>query len=256
MAASSLTPSELESLRLRANKSQLDQRWPKLGVILAECTGHTSRDLAVEADYQASGVWTGLVGNKVERIDRNRGRANVAPFVEISDDLMTWLGYQEVWDAESGRYPYAFRQASLTIHVGELGDPIKPQLLRLEWPGLRDWDRSGVGFQSQGAGHPHWQIDVLESLRNKPRTVTFTPDSEAHVEEFDEPSTLTLSERIRALSLERMHFASAAPWWLKDPSRYGMHQLNAPDSRDALSRWIKSAVDYIRQELSRCKSAR
>lgn len=257
MAASSLTPSELESRRLRATRSQLDQRWPKISAILADCTGHAKRDLVVEADYQASGVWTGLIGRVVERIERNRGRASVAPFVQISGDLMTWLGYQEVWDAEGGRSPFAFRQASLAIYAGEVGDPIKPQLLRLEWPGLRDWDRSGVGFQSHGAGHPHWQIDVLESLRNKPSGAIFAPDAEAHVETFEEQSsTNTLVERIRGLALEKMHLASAAPWWLKDANQFGMHQLNVPDSQESLSRWVKAAVDYLRQELSRCISSR
>ena len=83
--------------------------------------------------------------------------------------------YQEVWDNESGRVPFAFRQAGLTVHVGEVGDPVKPQLLRLEWPGLRDWDRSGVGFQSSGAGHPHWQVDLFESLHASRAPPTFDP---------------------------------------------------------------------------------
>lgn len=257
MAASNLTPSELESRRLRATKAQLDQRWSKVGAILAEGIGHTSRGVAVEADYQANAVWTGLIGMAVERIRRNRGKANVAPFVQLPDDLMTWLGYQEVWDAEGGRTPFVFRQASLTIHVGDVGDPVKPQLFRLEWPGLKDWDRSGVGFQSHGAGHPHWQIDVLESLRSKPKIATFDPGAEDDVETFEPaPATMTLSDRIRALALENMHLASAAPWWLKGPAQFGLHQLNVPDSQESLCRWLKEAIAYIRQELSRCQPSR
>lgn len=253
MAASNLTLSELELRRLRATKDQLDRRWIKLGTLLANGMEYRASDIGVDADYQAGGVWTGLRGPKVERIERNRGRASVAPFLPLPGDLVAWLGYQEVWDAEGGRTPFAFRQASLTIHVGEVGDPWKPQLLRLEWPGLRDWDRSGVGFQSHGAGHPHWQIDVLESLRNKPESSIFDPDADDEVETFEPASAVTaLSDRICALALEKMHLASAAPWWLKRPAEFGMHQLNAPDSHEALSRWLEAAIVYIRQELSRC----
>lgn len=253
MAASALTPSELEPRRLRATKGQLDQRWGRVGDILANGMEHRVRDVAVDADYQADGVWTGLRGAVVERIERNRGRASVAPLLQLPGDLMAWLGYQEVWDAEAGRTPYAFRQASLTIHLGDVGDPVKPQLLRLEWPGLRDWDRSGVGFQSHGAGHPHWQIDVLESLRNKPRPAAFEPELGAETETFEPtPATMALSDRIRALALENMHLASAAPWWLNRRAEFGMHHLNAPESQEALSRWLTLAIAYIKQELMRC----
>jgi hypothetical protein len=92
--------------------------------------------------------------NSIERVERNRGTGSVAPFVTLPDDLAAWLGYQEVWDQEGGRSPFVFRQASLTVHVGEIGDPVKPQLLRLEWPGLRDWDRSGIGFRARTRAIP------------------------------------------------------------------------------------------------------
>lgn len=252
MAVSALTPSELEARRLRATKGQLDQRWAKVSEILATEIQQRPRDVAVEADYQANGVWTGLRGAMVERIERNRGTASVAPFLKLPDDLVAWLGYQEVWDAESGRAPYAFRQASLTIHLGDVGDPVKPQLLRLEWPGLRDWDRSGVGFQSYGAGHPHWQIDVLESLRDMRADAAFEPDAGIEVETFEpQHATRSLSERIGALELESMHLASAAPWWSDRPAEFGMHHLNAPDSQEALLRWLRLAIAYMKQELAR-----
>lgn len=86
----------------------------------------------IDPDYQTNGVWTGLRGANVERTQRNRGFATVFPLVQLPDDLAAWLGYQEVWDLEPGRLTYTFRQASLTVHVGEVGDSVKPQLLRLE----------------------------------------------------------------------------------------------------------------------------
>jgi len=253
MVASILRPSELERRRLRATKAQLDNRWRTLGGLISTGLGNGARAISVDAEYLAVGVWTGLRGADVERIDRNRGVASVAPFAPLPGNLAAWLGYQEVWDLGSGRVPFAFRQASLTIHVGEVGDPVKPQLLRLEWPGLSDWDRSGVGFQSFGAGHPHWQVDLFESLRVSRDRSAFNPEHASEVESFDEVlETPTLSERIASLTFERMHLASVAPWWSIAPPEFELHHLHAPVDQAAVSRWVAGAIAYIRQELSRC----
>lgn len=257
MEASILTFSEVERRRLRANKAQLDQHWTTLTDILNINLGPRARATSIDPEYQGTGVWTGLRGIDVERIDRNRGVASVVPLASFPGGLAAWLGYQEVWDLESGRFPFAFRQASLTVHVGEVGDPIKPQLLRLEWPGLRDWDRSGVGFQSPGAGHPHWQIDLFESLRDLHKRSAFNLESVEEVERFDDIfAAPTLSDRIAGLTFERMHLASAAPWWSNRPAEFGLHHLHAPLNQAELSRWVGAAIAYIRQELSRCVARR
>jgi len=247
-----LTPSELDRRRLRATRAQLDQRWGKIEDALNDALECRRREIRVEADYQAGGVWTGLTGATIERIERNRGTASVAQFLPLPGNLFAWLGYQEIWDLESGR-SYTFRQAGLTVHAGDSGDPVKPQLFRLEWPGLRDWERSGVGFQSHGAGHPHWQVDLFESLHLQPDRASFEPDAEEVVKEFDaKVVTPPLSHRIRALSIEKMHLASAAPWWLSQNSEFGQHHLNAPRNQEDLLRWLTAAIAYIKQELCRC----
>ena len=220
---------------------------------MAESARWPSRRVQIDADYQTTGVWTGLRGVGVERIDRNRGLASVVPLVELPEELSAWLGYQEVWDLDTGRAPYAFRQASLTVHVGEIGDPVKPQLLRLEWPGLRDWDRRGVGFQSPGAGHPHWQLDLLESLAAIREPAVFEPDRVEVLEDFDLLTAApSLSDRLTRLTIERMHLASAAPWWAAHPGVYGLHHLNAPANQDDLTRWFAASVAYVAQEVARC----
>jgi hypothetical protein len=253
MAESSLTPSELERRRLRATKAQLDRRWTALAGLLTASLDRKGRAIRIEAEYLAAGVWIGLRGDGVERIERNRGVASVVPLVLLPAGLAAWLGYQEVWDQEGGRAPFAFRQAGLTVHIGEAGDPVKPQLLRLEWPGLRDWDRSGIGFQSSGAGHPHWQIDLFESLHASGEPPAFEPELVEAVENFDAiASTLSLLERITSLTFERMHLASAAPWWSERPAEFELQHLNAPTDEAALSRWLGAAIGYVRQELSRC----
>lgn len=248
-----MTPSELERRRLRATRGQLDRRWTTLGPLLCAVLGLRERAIAIDAQYSGEAVWTGLRG-AIERIDRNRGVASVVRFASLPNDLHAWLGYQERWDMEGGRLPYAFREAGITIHIGEIGDPFKPQLLRLEWPGLRDWNRAGVGFQAPGAGHPHWQIDLFESMRQPAPEPRFDESSEDEVEEFDPMTGVTpLAERITALAFERMHLASAAPWWSDRPAEFEQHHLNAPPLDQAdLSRWVGCAVAYIRQELARC----
>ena len=239
---------------MRATQRSLEQRWSTLSRALTQEVPGTKRSLAIDAEYQTGGVWTGLRGSEVERIDRNRGTGSVVPLVSLPDNFAAWLGYQEVWDLEAGRAPFVFRQASLTVHVGEVGDPVKPQLLRLEWPGLRDWDRTGIGFQSSGAGHPHWQFDLLESLSALRSPATFKPDDdEEELEDFGAVLAVpTLSERLARLTVERMHLASAAPWWAAQPGRFGAQQLNAPESQDDLNRWLFAALAYLVQELSRC----
>jgi hypothetical protein len=95
---------------------------------------------------------------------------------------------------------------------------LKPQIFRSEWPGIRDWSGTGPGFQSPGAGHPHWQFDVQTALRaqqNEAAITSTTNFDEETIEDFEleaarEPDVLEL---VRAATIERMHFASAAPWW-------------------------------------------
>src|SRR5215207_3631939 len=101
MAALILTSSELERRRLRATKAQLDHRWSTVSFIVNAGLGRRAGEIAIDADYQAGGVWTGLRGASVERIDRNRGKASVAPLLALPSTLSAWLGYQEVWDLET-----------------------------------------------------------------------------------------------------------------------------------------------------------
>ena len=224
-----MTISDLERRRLRATKPHLDQRWVSLGSLLSTSFDEGSRAISVDPEYQAAGVWTGLRGSSIERIERNRGTGSVAPFLRLPDNLSAWLGYQEVWDQEGGRSPFVFRQASLTVHVGEIGDPVKPQILRLEWPGLRDWDRSGIGFQSPNAGHPHWQLDLLESLQDAPDPRLPAVSFSDEVESFDDViAGPTLIDRVTRLTFERMHLASAAPWWSAKPSARSRSRRRSP----------------------------
>lgn len=239
---------------LRATKGVLDQRWIELNGLISKALEINPRQLRVEADYQSGRVWAGLQGEACERVTRNQGGVSwVAPLCELPRNLIAWLGWQEAWELTTGLRPYRFRNMGLTVYLGRRHDALKPQFLRLEWPGITDWSGGEVSFQSPGAGHPHWQIDLMRSLAQSRPAPDFDPDPAEIVEDFDaaleEP---TIDDLVGRISVERMHLASAAPWWLPKPTSDSGHHMNAPEDLPALTRWLSHSLLYLRQELARC----
>lgn len=241
---------------LRATKGALDQRWLELNGLIATVleVELDPRRLRVETDYHSNGVWAGLQGAACERVTRNHGGATwVAPLCEMPNNLVAWLGWQEVWAITTGPKPYRFKTMGLTVYLGRRHDALKLQFLRLEWPGIADWSSGALSFQSPGAGHPHWQIDLMQSLASSRPPADFEPDAAEVVEDFEamgqEPA---VDDLVRRLSVERMHLASAARWWL--PAAHGDvgHHMNAPPDLQSLSRWLRESLLYLKQELRRC----
>lgn len=256
MAHQTSRPSRQLPAELRATKGALDQRWIELSRLIAMALEPTpDRDaLRVEAEYQSNQVWAGLQGSVCERVTRNRGGASiVAPLCPISGGLTAWLSWQEVWDIAPGKRPFRFRNAGLTVYLGKSFEAVKPQAFRLEWPGISNWSGGEVSFQSPGAGHPHWQLDLMQSLAEATPAPEFEPESEEIVEDFEaavvEPTTIEL---LTKFSIERMHLASAAPWWLPASSGDVGHHMNAPADLSELSRWLSQSLLYLKQELKRC----
>jgi hypothetical protein len=213
------------------------------------------RQLQIDADYQQLGVWAGLQGAACERIARNRGGSTfAAPLYEFrNSDLLAWLGWQETWEVPAGQRNFRFRNVGLSVYLGKRNEALKPQLLRLEWPGYASWSGGQQpSFQSPGAGHPHWQIDLVQSIAAASASPRFEPAAEVvedFVTAFPEP---TVDVLVRRFSVERMHLASAAPWWLPEaPNNFG-HHMNAPADLLSLDRWLTQSIVYLRQELSRC----
>jgi hypothetical protein len=247
---SNVTPADL-----RATKGALDQRWLELSRLFATTLGFEAngRQLRVDVEYQAERAWAGLTGAACERVMRNHGGTTwVVPLCRMPSELLAWLGWQEVWVLKTGPKPFQFRSIGLTVYIGRPNEGLKPQFLRLEWPGISDWSRSTLSFQSPGAGHPHWQLDLLQSLRDSTEVLAFDPDPHEIVEDFEVTvATRSVDNLVRALSFERMHLASAAPWWLAAANEFGNH-MNAPSDLAALSRWLECSIRYLRQELARC----
>lgn len=247
---SNVTPADL-----RVTKGALDQRWFELNRLFATTlgVGIDNRRLRVDVEYQAERVWAGLTGAVCERVTRNHGGATwVAPLCPMPSELLAWLGWQEEWRVTTGPKPFQFRSIGLTVYIGRPNEALKPQFLRLEWPGISNWSGSTPSFQSPGAGHPHWQLDLLQSLTESTGPPTFDPEPLEIVEDFEMTvATRSVDNLVRALSFERMHLASAAPWWLASTSDIG-HHMNAPSDLAALSRWLECSIRYLQQELGRC----
>jgi hypothetical protein len=241
---------------LVATRSTLDRRWHALTEGIGTQLGLSRDHLLVNPEYVNERVWAGFVGAACETVERQRGRATpVAPLAVVEGDLKAWLGFQEVWDADTSSRRFAFRHLSLTVHFGYDGDPIKPQVFRSEWSGIRNWTGAGPDFQAPGAAHPHWQFDLLETLRDLGDTDDENPlrgiEEEELVEEFKPaPLQMDVIAAIKNSTLERLHFASAAHWWR--PLDGVPAHMNAPADVTGLLRWTIQCIAYTKQELARC----
>jgi hypothetical protein len=252
MAPPQSAASSIQTSQLLVRRPTLDRRWPVLSTALNGAL-QVSKPIQIAVEYFSQGATAGFVGGECERINRNRGgQSNVAPFVVVDGDLLAWIGYYEAWRSVPGTLPFAFRELSLTVHIGHRGDPVKPQVFRSEWAGLSDWGGGEIGFQAMGAGHPHWQMDALESLAAFAEPVKFVPDADDEIATF-EGSAPPPEELLQSVTVERMHFASAADWWVPTSKGGTPRHMNAPRGVDDLTSWAVNCVEYLRQELARCE---
>jgi hypothetical protein len=219
----------------------------------------------VEADWQTVPLIAGLVGAGCERIHRNRGGSvNVAPFAALNAHLLAWLSYREEWDVEAKRVAnprYLFRTASLSVYFGCRRDVYKPQMFRAEWSGWAQWAGGRFGFQGSDAGHPHWQFDAIESLREndqQERSETILKwlaeetSANERVREFEAPPTSDVKDIITTQEFARIHFASAAAWWKPTPLNAHAH---SPKTTAEIQTWLSRSLTYLRDELVRLRSA-
>jgi len=249
------------SAPLISPEGALQQHFATMETILRSGVDQSARPRLV-VNWQAAPLTANLDGEGCERISRNRGPDTpVAPILLIRDGLWAWLGYREEWNIETpaGKTRrFSFRSASLTIHLGYRGMQHKPQMFRTEWAGWARWNGNDYSYQAGTAGHPHWQFDAVESLREQ-RTVERAADylqvlqqeqADVPAREFM-PNPLTAEETgslVSGYDLSRMHFASAAAWWKKQPDSTHAH---TPASTSEVRSWMGSALKYISSELSR-----
>lgn len=221
------------------------QRCLKLAGDFAGLLARDKSQIAFTPEIASQMATMTLGGNLSEVIERNTGKARVVPLCGLGDDVFAWAGYRERWKKESTEQNFRFMDGGFTIYVGREGELDKPQVLRSEWIGQRN-----LGF-GNAAGHPHWQMDVLESARlhrPSPPARFDDPVGTQAAEEFGSQAAAQPNDILIGLTVERVHLASAALWW-KQPSVPIAHAL---ESVAELDRWLLGCVSYLRQEMGRC----
>lgn len=246
MGCQSLPKSETPEPRLSV--SAFEQRCKSLALKFAAAVGQPAGAVAFAPDISSTVAVMTLKGRASEVIARNRGgRHQVVPLAILSNEVSVWTGYREAWQRRGAELDFRFVEGGFTLHIGRSGELDKPQILRSEWVGRRS--RAFVDL----AGHPHWQLDVLESARTtgEPEPARFSDASEFQAaREFDSTSALANgAELLRSFTVENMHFASAALWWRSS----GAHVAHLPETVGDLDRWILGCIAYLRQEAERCK---
>lgn len=233
-------------------KGQLQARSNHLSSALSQCLGAPSTSLQAFVEFAPEVAVAELQGEATEQI-RGRnwgGQTQVARLCDLGSIGPAWVGLRERWvsvPAKGGRPSFAFESASITIYAGEIGTAEKAQLMRAEWAGYTN--RGGTEcFQAGGAGHPHWQIDVLETLRNIEEDAARFGETPALRDFGAQPREATYKSQLLVAPFERFHFASAAHWWRSEQEGQSRQQ-HAPNDDDDLSRWIIATIEYVRDQL-------
>jgi len=226
--------------------SAFSQRCRTLAVRFGDTLGLATGELAFAPEISSAAAVMTLGGRASEMIARNRGKAHrVVPLCPVTCDVLAWTGYRERWQKQGAEQKFRFVEGGFTLHIGRQGELSKPQILRSEWVGRRS-----EAFIKQ-AGHPHWQLDVLESARAEtpePPARFADPMAPRAVLDFEEQPAPVGENLLFGLTVERMHLASAALWW-RVPSVPVAH---LPETVADLDRWILGCVAYLRQEAGRC----
>lgn len=238
--------------KLRRHLTQVEE--------LLQGSADPSAQLKLQLDQDSDPVVAGIVGNGCERAARTRGLATpIAPWIDLRGGLWAWFGYREEWNIRAtGNHPtFVFRASSLTVHFGFKATDPKPQMFRAEWAGptvvASQW-----AMQGGDAGHPHWQFDAMDSLLAPTKVeearmfadILRAEADQAGPRDFVAVNTAPgeIGNVVAARSLAALHFASAAPWWLKAP-----HDLHAhvPSDEAQIRTWLGRTLDYLVHELGR-----
>ena len=232
-----------ETAELILSSLKLDQRCKTLATELARVLGLAVGETSFTLEVASEVAIVALGGRVSEVINRNCGGSHrVVPLCAISGDVLAWAGYREKWGKRGNELGFRFAEAGFTVHIGRIGELAKPQVMRSEWV-----SRRSKSF-AEHAGHPHWQIDVLETVRKDVQSApaTFGQTSQFPTE-FTAPDLSPIGF-LHRLTLEHMHLASAANWWQHPPQPIA----HAPVSVADLDRWMLGCIAYLRQEIGRC----
>ena len=237
---------------------KLKQHFAQVEDILRDAAD-PSAQLRMQLDQNSDPIVAGIVGSGCERAARTRGLASpVAPWVDLRDGLWAWFGYREEWNVRPGNHPaFSFRTSSVTVHFGFKATDPKPQMFRAEWAGPTLIDTQWT-MQGGEAGHPHWQFDVLDSLLAPAKVeearmfaeILRAESEDAELKDFVATAAAPseIENIVSARPLAALHFASAAPWWLKTPQDAHAH---VPSDTSQIRIWLARTLSYVARELER-----
>ena len=231
----------------RLSATAFTQRCKTLAVEFGVALGQTAGGLMFAPEISSTAAVMTLSGRASETIARNRGRDHrVVPLCLVDNDVFAWTGYRESWQKQGAEQSFRFIEGGFTLHLGRQGELAKPQILRSEWIGRRN-----QAFGNH-AGHPHWQLDVLESARARlpepPARFDELIAERAAIDFGGEPAPASADDLLLGFTIELMHLASAALWW-QQPS---VPLAHSPETVADLNRWMLGCVAYLRQEVGRC----
>lgn len=244
------------------SEAVLDRHFGSLKAIIGKAVG-AEVEAELAAEWGVAPVAVGLVGNGCEVTTRNRGGdAYVAPLFEFGGGIWAWLGFYQEWAREGSskgkNRRYSYRSTTLTVHLGFRNIRHKPQIFRAEWAGWAKWNGNTYTAQAGNAGHPHWQFDVIESLRKQETEESVHIYLSVLKEEADGAEARTFSpqaiqsgeidELVWGKDFSRIHFASVAPWWKAAPDN---RHAYFPGSVADVEAWVKGTIEYTLEELNR-----
>jgi len=248
---------------LCVNESQLRSHFDGMTTVVKDALEKPT-DARIDPDWSAPLIVAGLVGADCEHIYRNRGgQVHVVPFCDLTENLVAWLSYREEWrDEQLGRKGrFSFRSSNLSIYFGRKHDTYKPQMFRAEWAGWAQWSGGSYSFQGGDAGHPHWQVDAIESLQgdkleqrasNLSRLLSETDAQSRQIVDFADPEPNHQTKSIIASqNFSRLHLPSAAAWWKSPPHDVHTH---SPRTTADVQIWVGRSLRYVRSELQRLRS--
>ena len=243
---SSVTPAPLLK-----TKGELEARSKIVASELAKLLATTSASLQFHPEFVSETAVSELQGAATEMTQaRNRGRSTqVVKLCDFGGCGHAWMSLRERWnfaEHRGGRPFYVFESAGITVFAGEAGQIDKAQILRAEWAGFTDRG-SGASFQAGSAAHPHWQIDLFETLRGASNDAVRFGEPPAVQSFSTNATTLGLREKLQLAPFERFHFASAAHWWQREGE--GCDHQHTPSDTDEISRWVLGSVGYVREQL-------
>jgi hypothetical protein len=230
---------------LYAGEGQLGAHWNALAHEFAGKL-EISRDAIEISNIIVDSTRIASLGGTVARTaNRLRGQPTlVVPFRPVTSEWEAWLGYREVWSPAQNRQ-FCFGSSDITVFLAPVSTEAFQQVLRAEWVGLLRGGDGNWAFAPPDAGHPHWQVDVAETLREDEELASarsLLNQTEPRDFEDTEVAERTLPPWY---GVGRMHLASAMRPWADAKIAHG------PGDVGHIKNWVSETIRVIGLELDR-----